>query len=79
MQTSEQVTSGHRQRTRSHLHQGSIWTVSAGKASSYERLVEMPREQIVGKYDYQLFPEASPSRPVTPTSRVLASGRSIAV
>ena len=47
--------------------------------SSYERLVEMPREQIVGKYDYQLFPESIAKSTRDTDLEVLASGRSIAV
>ncbi len=47
--------------------------------SSYERLVEMPRTQIVGKYDYQLFPESIAKSTRDTDLEVLATGNSIAV
>jgi diguanylate cyclase (GGDEF)-like protein/PAS domain S-box-containing protein len=47
--------------------------------SSYEQLVRMPRDRIVGKYDYQLFPEDIAKSTRDTDLEVLRTGRSISV
>jgi diguanylate cyclase (GGDEF)-like protein/PAS domain S-box-containing protein len=47
--------------------------------SSYERLVKLPREQIVGKFDYQLHPEDIAKSTRDTDLEVLRTGESITV
>ncbi|MCG6965561.1 MAG: EAL domain-containing protein [Chromatiaceae bacterium] len=47
--------------------------------SSYERLVDLPREQIIGKFDYQLFPEEIAKSTRDTDLEVLGTGKSIAI
>lgn len=47
--------------------------------SSYERLVHLPREQIINKYDYQLFPEDTAKSTRDTDLEVLATQRAITV
>ncbi|MGB5568181.1 MAG: diguanylate cyclase, partial [Sedimenticolaceae bacterium] len=47
--------------------------------SSYERLVDRPREQIIGRFDHELFPEDIAKSTHDTDLEVLATGRSLAL
>ncbi|WP_078120588.1 sensor domain-containing protein [Thiosocius teredinicola] len=47
--------------------------------SSYERLVDLPREQIIGKFDHDLFPDDIAATTRAGDLEVLATGRSLSI